>query len=174
VAHQREHLEAQLFSQTPNVGLHLLVKGLHLRTQSHLRDVPLLDVVSDNRFVLSLNDQQAGAQLAQTAPQILQGLQQEMPPQGSYVHGGRHEGSVQDVDGVDALGGLQCSQQCWVVVQPEALPEEVDGAVQGIWLARVRPEECENLVRFTVMQGKLDKPDQLRGGFDRERGLTSW
>ncbi|CRG84773.1 Actin patches distal protein 1 [Talaromyces islandicus] len=52
--------------------------------------------------------------------------------------------------------------------------EELDGAVQGIWLARVRPEECENLVRFTVMQGKLVKPDQLRGGFDRERGLTSW
>ncbi|KAH8697612.1 sucrase/ferredoxin domain protein [Talaromyces proteolyticus] len=52
--------------------------------------------------------------------------------------------------------------------------EEDDGAVQGIWLARVRPEECENVVRFTVLQGKLVKPDQLRGGFDRERGLTSW
>lgn len=49
-----------------------------------------------------------------------------------------------------------------------------DGAVQGIWLARVRPEECENIVRFTVLQGKLVKPDQLRGGFDRERRLTSW
>lgn len=57
----------------------------------------------------------------------------------------------------------------------ETQEKEVDdGAVQGIWLARVRPEECENLVRFTVMQGKLVKPDQLRGGFDREKGLTSW
>ena len=48
-------------------------------------------------------------------------------------------------------------------------------AVQGIWLARVRPEDCENLVRYTVLQGKLVKPQrQLRGGFDRERGLVSW
>jgi Sucrase/ferredoxin-like len=48
-------------------------------------------------------------------------------------------------------------------------------AVQGIWLARVTPEDCENIVRYTVLQGKLVKPQrQLRGGFDRERGLVSW
>ena len=52
-------------------------------------------------------------------------------------------------------------------------PEE--GAAQGIWLARVRPEECENIIKYTVLQGKVLKPgSQLRGGFDRERGLTSW
>jgi len=52
---------------------------------------------------------------------------------------------------------------------------ENEGAAQGIWLARVRPEECENIIRYTVLQGKLLKPDQqLRAGFDRERGLTSW
>lgn len=50
-----------------------------------------------------------------------------------------------------------------------------EGAAQGIWLARVRPEECENIIRYTVLQGKLVKPSsQLRGGFDRERGVTSW
>jgi (2Fe-2S) ferredoxin len=50
-----------------------------------------------------------------------------------------------------------------------------EGAAQGIWLARVRPEECENIIRYTVLQGKVLKPgQQLRGGFDRERGLTSW
>jgi (2Fe-2S) ferredoxin len=50
-----------------------------------------------------------------------------------------------------------------------------EGASQGIWLARVRPEECENIIKYTVLQGKLLKPDrQLRAGFDRERGLTSW
>jgi (2Fe-2S) ferredoxin len=50
-----------------------------------------------------------------------------------------------------------------------------EGAAQGIWLARVRPEECENIIRYTVLQGKLLKPGkQLRAGFDRERGLTSW
>ena len=48
-------------------------------------------------------------------------------------------------------------------------------AVQLIWLARVRPEDCENIVRYTVLQGKVVKPQsQLRGGFDRERGIASW
>lgn len=48
-------------------------------------------------------------------------------------------------------------------------------AAQCIWLARVRPEDCEGIVKFTVMQGKVVKPErQLRGGFDRERGLVSW
>jgi len=50
-----------------------------------------------------------------------------------------------------------------------------EGAAQGIWLARVRPEECENIIRYTVLQGKVLKPgQQLRGGFDRERRLISW
>ena len=48
-------------------------------------------------------------------------------------------------------------------------------AAQCIWLARVRPEDCENIVRFTVLQGKVVKPErQLRGGFDREKGVVSW
>lgn len=48
-------------------------------------------------------------------------------------------------------------------------------AAQCIWLARVRPEDCENIVRFTVGMGKVVKPEQqLRGGFDRSRGVTSW
>lgn len=50
-----------------------------------------------------------------------------------------------------------------------------EGAAQGVWLARVRPEECENIIKYTVLQGKVLKPgQQLRAGFDRERGLTSW
>ena len=55
-------------------------------------------------------------------------------------------------------------------------PKEVEGeAAQCIWLARVRPEDCENIVRFTVLQGKVVKPErQLRGGFDREKGVVSW
>lgn len=53
--------------------------------------------------------------------------------------------------------------------------EEEEGAVQGIWLARVKPSDCENIVRYTVLKGKVVKPGyQLRGGFDRERGVVSW
>lgn len=48
-------------------------------------------------------------------------------------------------------------------------------ASQCIWLARVRPQDCENIVRYTVLQGKVVKPEsQLRGGFDRVQGLVSW
>ncbi|KAI0011533.1 Sucrase/ferredoxin-like-domain-containing protein [Xylariaceae sp. FL0662B] len=57
---------------------------------------------------------------------------------------------------------------------PEAETEDV-GAGQCIWLARVRPEDCENLVRYTILQGRVVKRDrQLRGGFDRALGKTSW
>lgn len=46
---------------------------------------------------------------------------------------------------------------------------------QMIWLARIRPEHCEGIVKYTLLQGKVVHPDsQLRGGFDRARGLTSW
>ncbi|KAJ5220362.1 hypothetical protein N7468_009566 [Penicillium chermesinum] len=46
---------------------------------------------------------------------------------------------------------------------------------QMIWLARVRPEHCEGIVKYTLLQGKVVHPeDQLRGGFDRCRGVTSW
>lgn len=49
------------------------------------------------------------------------------------------------------------------------------GAGQCIWLARIRPEDCENIVKYTVLQGKVVKPaSQLRGGFNREKGLMSW
>ena len=52
---------------------------------------------------------------------------------------------------------------------------EDEGAAQGVWLARVRPEDCENIVKFTILKGKVVKPrSQLRGGFDRERKLVSW
>lgn len=48
-------------------------------------------------------------------------------------------------------------------------------AAQCIWLARVRPEHCEGIVKYTVLQGKVVKPEtQLRGGFDRKKGLVSW
>lgn len=53
--------------------------------------------------------------------------------------------------------------------------KRIKGAAQCIWLARVRPEHCQGIVKFTVRQGILVKPEkQLRGGFDRRQGLYSW
>lgn len=48
-------------------------------------------------------------------------------------------------------------------------------AAQCIWLARIKPQDCENIVRYTVLQGKVVKPEtQLRGGFDRAKQVVSW
>lgn len=56
--------------------------------------------------------------------------------------------------------------------------QEAEGngeAAQCIWLARVKPEDCENIIKYTVLQGKVVKPErQLRGGFDRAKQLASW
>jgi hypothetical protein len=75
---------------------------------------------------------------------------------------------LDDVERAKAEGDLVPSK----VVAPG---EEDPGAAQCLWLARVRPEDCEGIVKFTVLQGKLIKPErQLRGGFDRQRGVFSW
>lgn len=60
--------------------------------------------------------------------------------------------------------------------EAETKAEEEDvGAAQCIWLARVKPEDIEGIVKFTVLQGKVVKPEsQLRGGFDRSKGVLSW
>ncbi|EDN05164.1 predicted protein [Histoplasma mississippiense (nom. inval.)] len=47
-------------------------------------------------------------------------------------------------------------------------------AEQMIWLARVRPADCEGIVKQTVLKGKIVHADQLRGGFDRGRDVASW
>ncbi|KAF2709223.1 hypothetical protein K504DRAFT_270033 [Pleomassaria siparia CBS 279.74] len=58
----------------------------------------------------------------------------------------------------------------------KAQEDEGNGeAAQCIWLARIRPEDCENIIRYTVLQGKVVKPgSQLRGGFDRSKQVVSW
>ncbi|KAJ5469677.1 hypothetical protein N7539_009295, partial [Penicillium diatomitis] len=46
---------------------------------------------------------------------------------------------------------------------------------QMIWLARVRPEHCEEIVKHTILGGNVVHPEtQLRGEFDRLRDLTGW
>ncbi|KAK2747291.1 hypothetical protein FQN57_002189 [Myotisia sp. PD_48] len=48
-------------------------------------------------------------------------------------------------------------------------------AEQMIWLARIRPEHCEGIVKHTILNGKIIHPEtRLRGGFDRKLDLTSW
>ena len=89
-------------------------------------------------------------------------------------NGGKNiEESVADASvGNDGLGAKGSENGVDGVEEEE---QEDRSAAQCIWIARVRPEDCEGIVKFTVLQGKVVKPErQLRGGFDRERGLVSW
>jgi hypothetical protein len=77
---------------------------------------------------------------------------------------------------INHVGGHKYSANVLIYrrhLTPDGKP--LDEAAQCMWLARIKPQDCENLVRYTILQGKLVKPgQQLRGGFDRSTQLTSW
>ncbi|KAL6707711.1 hypothetical protein ACN47E_003832 [Coniothyrium glycines] len=79
----------------------------------------------------------------------------------------------------EALASLtlhdDAGQQVLLDADKAHVAEGTGEAAQCIWLARVKPEDCENIIKYTVLQGKVVKPDrQLRGGFDRCKQLASW
>ncbi|EKD20418.1 uncharacterized protein L3040_004295 [Drepanopeziza brunnea f. sp. 'multigermtubi'] len=98
----------------------------------------------------------------------------------SHVGGHKYSANVMIYRKADAFGldkverGKLAGEVCPPPSKP-AIDEVQEGAAQCIWIARVRPEDCEGIVKYTVLQGKLIKPgSQLRGGFDRQRGVFSW
>lgn len=101
----------------------------------------------------------------------------------SAVRGGQEQDSrhgdnseANDDDAGKALAQLSLHDDAGREVVLDANAEHAGGeAAQCIWLARVRPEDCENIIKYTVLQGKVVKPErQLRGGFDRCKQLASW
>ncbi|KAK4081057.1 uncharacterized protein Triagg1_2589 [Trichoderma aggressivum f. europaeum] len=152
--------------------------------------------------VLMCSQKTRDARCGQSAPLLRKELERHLRPLGLYrdLHDERPGGV--GIYFISHVGGHKYSANVMVYRRPNAfgkddepLPEGVEeaaeareegekngeeeksdvGAGQCIWLARVRPEDCENLVRFTVLKGKVVKPErQLRGGFDRGRGLMSW
>jgi (2Fe-2S) ferredoxin len=94
-------------------------------------------------------------------------------PERSGVEGeGEGEGEVREEEREGELRLVRSRSR----TEKGKVGEESRGeAMQCIWLARVRPEDCEAIVRYTVLQGRVVRPERhLRGGFDRGRGLTSW
>ena len=78
-------------------------------------------------------------------------------------------------DGTREENGTEGGEEDRVGMEMKAKGWEEEEGAQCIWLARVRPEDCEGIIKYTVLQGKVVKPErQLRGGFDRAKGLTSW
>lgn len=110
-----------------------------------------------------------------SAPILKREFERHLRPLGLYRDSNDDRPGGVGVYFINHVGGHKYSAN--VMVYRRQGRDEIlnDEAVQGIWLARVRPEDCENIVKFTVLQGKLVKPQrQLRGGFDRERGVLSW
>ncbi|KAI9745510.1 MAG: hypothetical protein M1818_001044 [Claussenomyces sp. TS43310] len=77
--------------------------------------------------------------------------------------------------GLDDLQRAKVDEEVRPLPQTQNAEAPGEEASQCIWLARVRPEDCEGIIKYTVLQGKLIQPErQLRGGFDRQKGVFSW
>ncbi|KAK6435033.1 hypothetical protein LTR95_008782 [Oleoguttula sp. CCFEE 5521] len=147
-------------SDTPSPPL-ALPPGLSLRPCTH------------KHLILLCSQATRDARCGQSAPLIRRELERHLRPLNLYrdLHDSRPGGA--GIYFISHVGGHKYSANMMVYRRAEG--DEVEGAVQCIWLARVRPEDCENIVKYTVLQGKVVKPErQLRGGFDRERGVVSW
>ncbi|TKA67027.1 hypothetical protein B0A55_12120 [Friedmanniomyces simplex] len=121
------------------------------------------------------------ARCGQSAPLLRRELERHLRPLGLFRDLGDERPGGVGIYFISHVGGHKYSANMLVYRKAEGQSQnegkgEGEGeAAQCIWLARVKPEECENIVRYTVLQGKVVKPErQLRGGFDRERCLVSW
>ncbi|KAL8939964.1 MAG: hypothetical protein Q9216_003070 [Gyalolechia sp. 2 TL-2023] len=142
-------------------------------------------------LILLCSQRTRDARCGQSAPLLRREFERHLRPLGLYrdLHDERPGGV--GIYFISHVGGHKFSANVMIYRRTESVG--VDGMVGGsenggsqgnmemgegsqcIWLARVRPEDCEGIVKFTVLKGKVVKPErQLRGGFDRQRGLVSW
>lgn len=128
------------------------------------------------------------ARCGQSAPLLRRELERQLRPLGLYRDLNDERPGGVGIYFISHVGGHKYSANMMVYRRGEpkrTVSEQIDAgkgdagaeteAAQCIWLARIRPEDCENVVKYTVLQGKVVKPEsQLRGGFDREKGVVSW
>lgn len=155
--------------------------------------------------ILMCSHRTRDARCGQSAPLLRKELERHLRPLGLYrdLHDQRPGGV--GIYFINHVGGHKYSANMMIYRRPNAFGQDEEGdtaedaakededgenaaageeqdegsgdvgAAQCFWLARVRPEDCENLVKYTVLKGKVVKPEsQLRGGFNRSRGLISW
>ncbi|KAL2865868.1 sucrase/ferredoxin-like domain-containing protein [Aspergillus lucknowensis] len=119
-----------------------------------------------DHVVLLCSHKRRDARCGITAPLIKRELERHLRTKGLYRDADDGRPGGVGIFFVSHVGGHKFSANVLVYRRKEQ---------QMIWLARVRPEHCEGIVNYTLLQGKVVHPDsQLRGGFDRMRGLTSW
>lgn len=149
-------------------------------------------------LILLCSQKTRDARCGQSAPLLRKELERHLRPLGlsrdldderpggvgiyfiSHVGGHKYSANMMIYRKPNAFG-LDDVQRAKVSKDVRPHPLQVSGeslneqASQCIWLARVKPEDCEGIVKFTILQGKVIKPEQqLRGGFDRQRGNFSW
>lgn len=116
--------------------------------------------------ILLCSHQRRDARCGITAPLIKKELERHLRPLGLSRDADDSRPGGAGIFFVSHVGGHKFSANVLVYRKKDQ---------QMIWLARVRPEHCEGLVKYTLLEGKVVHPEtQLRGGFDRVRGLTSW
>ncbi len=131
-------------------------------SKSHLTSSPC----PHSYLILLCSQKTRDARCGRSAPLLRRELQRHLQPLGLYRDLDDSRPGGVGIYFISHVGGHKYSANMMVYRKE---------AGQAIWLARVRPEDCEGIVRFTVLQGKVVKPErQLRGGFDRGRGLVSW
>lgn len=111
------------------------------------------------------------ARCGQSAPLLRKEFERHLRPLGLQRDLDDHRPGGAAIYFISHVGGHKYSANVMIYRRHK----DSDQAAQCIWLARVRPEDCENIVRYTILQGKVVKPGtQLRGGFDRVKQLISW
>ena len=145
-------------------------------------------------LILLCSQKTRDARCGQSAPLLRKELQRHLQPLGLYRDLDDERSGGVGIYFISHVGGHKYSANMMVYRRPDAFSDKAElkkpgegekaenghgepevGAAQCIWLARVKPDDCEGIVKFTVLQGKVVKPaSQLRGGFDRAKGLMSW
>ena len=162
---------------TTSTPLHHSLRAPALPSPFALRPCP-------HKYLILLCSQKTrDARCGQSAPLLQREFERHLRPLG--LHRDHHDERAGGcgIYFISHVGGHKFSANVFVYRRGDAAG--VLGATEGrsgaaevaqcVWLARVRPEDCENIVRFTVLQGKVVKPErQLRGGFDRARQVASW
>ena len=116
--------------------------------------------------VLLCSHRRRDARCGITAPLIKKELERHLRPLGLYRDANDERPGGVGIFFVSHVGGHKFSANVLIYRKEQE---------QMIWLARIKPEHCEGVVKYTLLQGKVVHPEsQLRGGFDRSRGVTSW
>jgi hypothetical protein len=121
---------------------------------------------SHDYVVLLCSHQRRDARCGITAPLIKKELERHLRGHGLYRDLDDERAGGVGIYFVSHVGGHKFAANVLIYRKKEQ---------QMIWLGRVKPEHCEGIVKYTILKGKVVHPDsQLRGGFDRAKGLTSW